>query len=49
MKFFAEGTAVFMDRGGHTSQICTVNPAMLTPKILAQEIAEAMNAKFSNK
>jgi hypothetical protein len=27
-------------------KIASVNPAMLTPRLLAEEIADALNAKF---
>jgi len=46
MKFYAQGRDVFKETTVGPVKIATVNPAMLTPGLLAQDIAEALNVKF---
>ena len=46
MKFYAQGRDVFRETSAGPGKLASVNPAMHTPGLLAQEIAEALNAKF---
>lgn len=46
MKFYAQGRDIFKETSAGPVNIASVNPAMLTPGLLAQEIADALNAKF---
>lgn len=48
MKFYAQGQDIFLETSAGPVKIASVNPAMLTPGLLAQEIADAMNAKFGS-
>jgi len=48
MKFYAQGREIFRKTPAGSVVIATVNPAMLTPGLLAQEIADALNAKFGD-
>ena len=46
MKFYAQSRDIFRETSAGPVNIASVNPAMLTPGLLAQEIADALNAKF---
>lgn len=48
MKFYAEGRNVFRETPTGPVKIASVNPAMLTPGLLAKEIADAMNDKLKD-
>jgi hypothetical protein len=49
MKFYSEGRDVFRETSAGPVKIATVNPAMLAPGILAQEIASALNKHLGEK
>lgn len=48
MKFYAQSRDVFRETSAGPVKIASVNPAMLTPHLLAEEIAAALNAKFGD-
>lgn len=48
MKFSAQGRYIFKETPAGPVNIASVNLAMLTPDLLAKEIAAALNAKFGD-
>ena len=48
MEFYAQGRDVFKKTSAGDVKIASVNPAMLTPGLLAQDIADSLNAKFKS-
>lgn len=46
MKFYAQGRDILKETSAGPVNIASVNPTMLTPSLLAREIADALNAKF---
>lgn len=47
-KWIADGNKVYMVSDSRRDLFCTLSDQLLTPKVAAQETADALNAKFNS-